>query len=130
MEAFVVSLRPFQGRPSRHREEEETPPAPFPATTTVAGKWSSSPPPFYFFCGSISLNIAWFCLSALSAAILPPSSPPPFCLRHLRRPATGVLAAAVKGPLQPPQEGERNNKTELRSARYRCGFLASKALLE
>ncbi|MED6150310.1 hypothetical protein PIB30_071116 [Stylosanthes scabra] len=56
------------------------------------------------------------------------SRPPP--PSQLRRLATGVLTAAVKRPLQPPQEGERNNKTELRSARYRCGFLTSKALLE
>ncbi|MED6187065.1 hypothetical protein PIB30_072851 [Stylosanthes scabra] len=68
-------------------------------------------PPFCVFGGSISLNIPWFCPN------------------HLRCPATGVLAAAaVKRPLQPPQEGERNNKTELRSAHYRCGVLTSKAL--
>ncbi|MED6174439.1 hypothetical protein PIB30_068966 [Stylosanthes scabra] len=57
VEAFAVSPRPFQGRPSRHREEEETPPAPFLATTTVA---------------------------AISAAILPQLSPLS-CNRNPRR---------------------------------------------
>ncbi|MED6163582.1 hypothetical protein PIB30_081386 [Stylosanthes scabra] len=60
------------------------------------------PLPSLSFCATIPLSIAWF-LSALSAAILPPPALLPFCLRQLCRLATGVLAAAVKRPLQPPQ---------------------------
>ncbi|MED6115030.1 hypothetical protein PIB30_086285 [Stylosanthes scabra] len=104
VEAVVVSLRPFQGRPSRHREEEDTSPASFPASTTVAGKWSSSPPPFSFF---LCHHPSEHCLvplsplrrhsaSASSAALQPDSSPPPAnvpCSHHRLELGEGGLVA-------------------------------------
>ncbi|MED6177964.1 hypothetical protein PIB30_103137 [Stylosanthes scabra] len=111
MEAVVVSLRPFQGRPSRHREEEETPPAPFPASTTVAGKWSFSPPPFSFF---LCHHPSEHCLvplsplrrhsaSASSAALQPKSSPPPSnvpCSHHRFDPDNNDCTQAISDVIE------------------------------